>query len=81
MALNDDDELDEDFPSGDGAADTDALVSCPYCGEAVEIALDPGGGPAQEYVEDCGVCCRPWRVSVHYQHDGRAEVTLTALDE
>ena len=37
-----DDRLDEEFPLGDGTADTDAVVHCPYCGEANEIALDPG---------------------------------------
>ncbi len=81
MDLPDDDELDEDFPASDGAAVTDATVFCPYCGEAVEIAIDPGGGPVQEYVEDCQICCRPWRVSLHYQRDGQAVVSLTALDE
>jgi hypothetical protein len=73
--------LEEEFPLGDGNADTAAAVSCPYCGELVEIALDPGGGTAQEYVEDCEVCCRPWRVHVHYHANGRARVTLSSLDE
>ena len=41
-------ELDEEFPLGDGTADAEATVSCPYCGEAVEITLDPGGGTQQE---------------------------------
>ena len=31
-------DLDRDFPLGDGTADTEALVDCPYCGEQVEIA-------------------------------------------
>jgi hypothetical protein len=81
--LNLPNELDEldDFPLGDGTADTEATVYCPYCGEAVEIGLDPGGGPSQQYVEDCQVCCQPWRVSVFYGEDGQAEVSVTALDE
>ena len=44
---------------------------CPYCGEIVEIALDPGSGSRQEYVEDCQVCCRPWQVFVVYDNDQR----------
>ena len=72
--------LDEDFPLGDGTADTDAMVVCPYCAEAVSIALDPGSGAFQEYVEDCAVCCQPWRVNVAYREDGGADVSLTALD-
>jgi hypothetical protein len=74
-------ELDEDFPLGDGVADTEATVVCPYCGEAVEIALDAGGGASQEYVEDCAVCCQPWRVSVSYDGAGGAFVSVAALDE
>lgn len=70
----DEDFLDEEFPLGDGRADTEAMVECPCCGESVQIALDPGSGTLQEYVEDCEVCCRPWRVQVQYQPDGSAEV-------
>ena len=47
------DDLDEEFPLGDGTADVAAVVCCPYCGESVEIALDPGSGAQQEYTEDC----------------------------
>ncbi len=78
---------DEDFDHGpaeededgreDGApgpTDTEARVTCPWCGEAVEISLDPTGGGEQEYVEDCEVCCRPWQVHVTYDEDGAAEV-------
>jgi hypothetical protein len=72
-------QLDEDFPLGDGTIETEATVLCPYCGEAVTIALDPGSGSVQEYVEDCEVCCQPWAVSVSY-HDGRADVSVRPLD-
>ena len=74
-------ELDESFPLGDGTVEVEATVVCPYCGETVEIGLDPGSGNSQDYVEDCQVCCQPWRVSVHYREDGSASVTATALDE
>jgi hypothetical protein len=72
------DELDEEFPLGDGTADTEAIVPCPWCGEANVIALDPGSGPWQQYVEDCQVCCQPWRVTVTYAEDGAAAVLLEA---
>jgi hypothetical protein len=74
-------QLDDEFPLGDGTADVDASVSCPYCGEIVEIALDPGSGASQAYVEDCAVCCQPWSVSVHYRPDGGADVHVAALDQ
>lgn len=68
------DPLDEEFPLGDGTAAVEAEVACPHCGEINLVALDPGGGPQQEYVEDCQVCCRPWRVRVRYGEDGTAVV-------
>lgn len=71
---------DEEFLLGDGTAETDASVRCPYCGEINEIALDPGSGSRQEYVEDCQVCCRPWRVVVSYREDGNADVSIEMED-
>jgi hypothetical protein len=74
------DPLDEAFPLGDGTADGVAFAACPYCGEQCEIVLDPGGGSHQEYVEDCPVCCRPWRVRVAWA-GGVASVSLATEDE
>jgi hypothetical protein len=74
------DDLDDEFPLGDGTADTTATVYCPYCAEMVEIALDPGSGDAQQYEEDCQVCCQPWSVNVLYHGDGHAEVTILPLE-
>lgn len=71
--------MDEEFPLGDGTADTSTDVTCPCCGETVEISLDPGGGSAQQYVEDCEVCCNPWKVKVQFI-DGIASVEVSALD-
>ena len=81
QSRDDEQDLDEEFPLGDGTAETDALVTCPYCGESVEIALDPGSGDDQEYVEDCEVCCQPWRVSVTYDAGGSARVLVSPLEE
>lgn len=75
--MNDEDDatLDEDFPLGDGVADMESVVVCPYCGEEVEITVDPGGGSNQTYVEDCPVCCSPWMVHVQYS-GGDVSVSL-----
>lgn len=72
---------DEDAEELDESADTEATVMCPYCWASVEITLDPGSGSAQEYVEDCEVCCQPWQLEVHYDDEGRAAVVVTAQDE
>jgi hypothetical protein len=79
--MSGDDFLDEEFPLGDGTADTAAEVLCPYCGQVNQISLDPGSGAVQDYVEDCQVCCRPWRVLVTYGPDGAADVTLEPGDD
>ncbi|HEX4599756.1 MAG TPA: CPXCG motif-containing cysteine-rich protein [Gemmatimonadales bacterium] len=74
------DPLDQDFPLGDGTAASEGVVLCPHCGAANAIGLDAGGGSSQEYVEDCQVCCRAWRVSVRYGPDGSAAVEVEPLD-
>ena len=83
MRLPDDEKdlLEDEFPLGDGTAETAATVYCPYCNETVEITLDPGGGPSQQYVEDCEVCCQPWLVNLQYNGDGSARVNLAPLDQ
>lgn len=74
-------EPEDEFPLGDGTAQTTAEVQCPYCGAVNEVALDPGSGSSQEYVEDCQVCCRPWLVAVIYGPDGQADVRVQPTDE
>lgn len=37
----------------------EAAYTCDACGETIVIPVDPSQGVAQEYVEDCPVCCRP----------------------
>lgn len=56
-------------------------LSCPYCGEPVELAIDEGGGSPQSYVEDCPVCCRPWQVEVMHDPESRWIATLRTSDE
>ena len=47
--------------------DDTQLVTCPYCGEEIEIyvELDVRGS----YVQDCEVCCNPWTISVSREGD------------
>jgi len=40
-------------------------VTCPYCGEEVEIYLEPD--VRGNFVQDCEVCCNPWRVTVSHE--------------
>lgn len=45
-----------------GLIDT-RTITCPHCGETIEIVLDLSV-PDQSYIEDCSVCCRPITISV-----------------
>jgi len=75
------DDADDSAALGEGERyDAEASVVCPHCGEVNAIALDPGGGASQDYVEDCPVCCRPWRVRLAYDAAGGADVSLEPLD-
>lgn len=44
-------------------------VTCPYCGEEVEIYVEPD--VRGTLVQDCEVCCNPWRVRVSGRGDDR----------
>jgi hypothetical protein len=44
-------------------------VQCPYCGEQVTIYIEPD--VRGTLVQDCEVCCNPWRVRVSGVDDER----------
>jgi hypothetical protein len=52
---------------------------CPWCGEMLELTIDPASVPAK-YIEDCQVCCAPILVHVSERQDPLAdpEVRLEA---
>ena len=53
------------------------LVTCPYCGEEVEIYVEPDVGGS--FVQDCEVCCNPWRVRVR-REGGERSVEIGRAD-
>ena len=44
-------------------------VTCPYCGEEVEVYVEPD--VRGQFVQDCEVCCNPWLVRVVRQEGDR----------
>ena len=52
-------------------------VTCPFCGELVEIYIEPDARGT--FVQDCEVCCNPWRVRISDQDDERI-VNVTRAD-
>jgi hypothetical protein len=54
----------------------DFSVQCPYCGETVEIYVEPD--VRGSFVQDCEVCCNPWRVRVYGRGAARTIDVLRA---
>jgi len=52
-------------------------VQCPYCGEDANIYIEPDVHGT--LVQDCEVCCNPWRVDVWWD-EGERYVTVTRGD-
>ena len=44
-------------------------ISCPYCGEKVELVIDCSV-TSQVYIEDCEVCCKPINISANIDEYG-----------
>ncbi len=55
-------------------------VSCPYCGETVDLLIDQSV-PQQNYIEDCPVCCRPINLNVVVEPGGSTNILATSGDE
>jgi len=52
-------------------------VICPYCGEQLEIYVEPD--VSGRLVQDCEVCCNPWIVRI-VQEDGDRWVEVGRAD-
>ncbi|GFO71785.1 hypothetical protein BJAS_P1492 [Bathymodiolus japonicus methanotrophic gill symbiont] len=53
---------------------------CPYCGESIEILIDPSEAQ-QNYIEDCLVCCQPIIFDVTITHEGEIIIFLFQENE
>jgi hypothetical protein len=56
------------------------LISCPYCGEQIEVLVD-GSQSEQSYIEDCFVCCRPILLNVQVDDDEFVFITANHENE
>jgi len=53
------------------------VVTCPYCGEDIEIFVERD--VTGSFVQDCEVCCNPWRVRV-WIDDGDRHIDVARGD-
>ncbi len=58
--------------------ESEFTVICPYCGESVEIYVEPD--VRGTLVQDCEVCCNPWYVRVSGRGEDR-NVQISRADE
>ncbi len=61
-------------------SDGDFVVTCPYCGEDVEVRIEED--VRGTLVQDCEVCCNPWLLRVQGgDEDGEGRtLTVTRAD-
>jgi len=55
-------------------------IACPYCGESISVLIDDSV-QAQQYIEDCQVCCRPIEIDVSIDSDGVPAILAKAENE
>ena len=55
-------------------------VYCPYCGEELEVLIDPQEA-GQQYTEDCQVCCKPILFNVGVDAMGNLSVSVQDENE
>jgi uncharacterized Zn finger protein len=58
--------------------DDSFAVSCPYCGEEIELYLEPD--VRGDLVQDCEVCCNPWQIRVVVDDDEQRSVVVSRAD-
>ena len=55
-------------------------VSCPYCGEVIDVLIDHQEA-GHQYIEDCQVCCKPIIFSVAVDSMGNLFVSVRDENE
>lgn len=59
---------------------TEKSISCPYCGETIDVLID-STDVDQQYIEDCQACCKPINFLVSESVNGELAVSVYSEDE
>jgi transcription elongation factor Elf1 len=59
---------------------TETYISCPYCGETINVLID-STDTDQQYIEDCQVCCKPIIFLVSQSVNGEFDVNVYSEDD
>ena len=52
------------------------VVACPYCGEQIELYVEPD--LTDSFVQDCEICCNPWQVRISQEGGDRCILVARA---
>jgi hypothetical protein len=55
-------------------------ITCPYCGEIIDILIDVSVAE-QEYYEDCSVCCCPILFDIKLDDSDNVKVSVKTDNE
>lgn len=55
-------------------------ISCPYCGEPIDVLIDAQEA-GHQYIEDCQVCCSPIVFVIDTDFEGDLSVSVHAENE
>lgn len=55
-------------------------ISCPYCGEMINVIVDGSAGE-QDYYEDCSVCCNPILFVMSFNEQNLIELMVKRDDD
>jgi hypothetical protein len=58
----------------------EARFQCAGCGEWNETSADASAGRAQQYVEDCQVCCKPNVLTLSWDAEAREFLIAAELE-
>lgn len=58
----------------------EVFFMCPYCGEQISMLFEYFSG-AQEYIEDCEVCCAPIKVKYKINENEVELINVQRLDD
>ena len=53
-------------------------ITCPYCGAPTDVHVE---AEADNYIEDCTVCCQPIELTVRADESGNVELEAHRGDE
>lgn len=59
---------------------SEKMIDCPYCGESLDVLIDPADA-GQQYIEDCQVCCKPINFVITETIEGDLSVNVYSDDE